>query len=95
MHAQRAGRAAPTGNSPSGTFFADETPTDKRRSTATDLSRLSRDSHDLKFRDVTRSSVVENMLFSLENLPSGSDTFHTPFGGSSSLRYDDDDDCGC
>ncbi|KAK8243563.1 hypothetical protein HDK90DRAFT_126223 [Phyllosticta capitalensis] len=92
MHAQRAGRAAPTGNSPSGTFFADETPTDKRRSTATDLSRLSRDSHDLKFRDVTRSSVVENMLFSLENLPSGSDTFHTPFGGSSSLRYDDDDD---
>ncbi|KAK8175117.1 Sec7 domain-containing protein [Phyllosticta citrichinensis] len=83
MHAQRGPAAA--GSSPSGTFFADETPTDKRRSTATDLSRLSRDSHDLKFRDVTRSSVVENMLFSLENLPSGSDTF------PSSSSFDDQD----
>ncbi|KAK7521506.1 hypothetical protein IWZ03DRAFT_411750 [Phyllosticta citriasiana] len=94
MHAQRAAAAAAAaGSSPSGTFFADETPTDKRRSTATDLSRLSRDSHDLKFRDVTRSSVVENMLFSLENLPSSSDTFPSQFGAASSqaLRYDDED----
>lgn len=59
------------------TFFDDDTPVDKRRSGATELSIMSRDSHDLHFRDVTRESVVDNMLLSLDSLHTGP----THFGG--------------
>ncbi|EOD51285.1 putative sec7 domain containing protein [Neofusicoccum parvum UCRNP2] len=73
------------------TFFEDETPVDKRRSGATELSVMSRDSHDLHFRDVTRESVVDNMLLSLDSLPSGGAAFPGSFGGLYNSFQDDDE----
>ncbi|KAH7038997.1 Sec7 domain-containing protein [Macrophomina phaseolina] len=73
------------------TFFEDETPVDKRRSGATELSIMSRDSHDLHFRDVTRESVVDNMLLSLDQLPNGGATFPSHFGGLYNSFHDDDE----
>lgn len=74
------------------TFFDDDTPVDKRRSGATELSVWSRDSHDLHFRDVTRESVVDNMLLSLDSLSHAGPTFPSQFGGLYSGFHDDDDD---
>ncbi|KAB2576337.1 SEC7-like protein [Lasiodiplodia theobromae] len=63
------------------TFFDDDTPVDKRRSGATELSIMSRDSHDLHFRDVTRESVVDNMLLSLDSLHTGPAHFGGMYNG--------------
>ncbi|OMP85889.1 PH and SEC7 domain-containing protein C11E3.11c [Diplodia seriata] len=74
------------------TFFEDETPVDKRRSGATELSIMSRDSHDLHFRDVTRESVVDNMLLSLDSLHNPGTGGPMHFGLYNGFNDDNDDD---
>ncbi|KAF2087213.1 hypothetical protein K490DRAFT_74006 [Saccharata proteae CBS 121410] len=72
-----------------GTFFDDGTPVDNRLSAGSAFDG-SRDSHDLSLQDVTRDSVVDNMLLSLDSLPNGSATLTTSqFGGIYSEYRDD------
>lgn len=61
-------RALDTRLKQSGTFFDDATPVDGSRNGDKEHDIL-RDSHDLSFGDGTRDSVVDNMLLSLDQLP--------------------------
>ncbi|KAF2144516.1 uncharacterized protein K452DRAFT_143193 [Aplosporella prunicola CBS 121167] len=87
-------RALDTHNLRQESFYdeADTPSIDQNRfSAGSNFDASSRDSHDLNLRDVTRDSVVDNMLLSLDSLPNGSATFPTHFGGLYS-SFDDDDD---
>ncbi|ORY12735.1 hypothetical protein BCR34DRAFT_288162 [Clohesyomyces aquaticus] len=59
------------------TFFDDSTPVENTKQ-ADAPHDMSRDSHDLSFGDGTRDSVVDNMLMSLDQLPTGAPSFANP-----------------
>ncbi|KAF2470301.1 uncharacterized protein BDR25DRAFT_33708 [Lindgomyces ingoldianus] len=70
------------------TFFDDSTPVDNSKGGDKEHDP-SRDSHDLSFGDGTRDSVVDNMLLSLDQLPTGASSFTDP--ATLYSNFDDDD----
>ncbi|KAK5142661.1 hypothetical protein LTR04_002148, partial [Oleoguttula sp. CCFEE 6159] len=66
-------RALESGLSPRETFFDAVTPIEDKH--AEDRGHSRRDSHDLSFAVTSRSSIVDNMLMSLDRIPSASATY--------------------
>ncbi|KAK5009295.1 hypothetical protein LTR60_000949, partial [Cryomyces antarcticus] len=66
-------RALESGLSPRETFFDAVTPIGDKH--AEDRGHSRRDSHDLSFAVTSRSSIVDNMLMSLDRIPSASATY--------------------
>lgn len=69
------------------TFYDDTTPVDNFRNGDKAHDQM-RDSHDLSLHDGTRDSVVDNMLLSLDQLPSGPG-FDNPAALYSNFDHDD------
>ncbi|KAF2738039.1 Sec7 domain-containing protein [Polyplosphaeria fusca] len=74
---------------PQETFFDDSTPLDRLKGGDNGHDPL-RDSHDLSFADGTRDSVVDNMLLSLDQLPTGTTSYSNNPAALYS-NFDDDD----
>ncbi|KAH7138263.1 hypothetical protein B0J11DRAFT_587439 [Dendryphion nanum] len=70
-------------------FYEDVTPVDNHSRTDEDDHDRVRDSHDLSLHDGTRDSVVDNMLLSLDQLPSGSTFANNPAALYSNFDGDD------